>query len=293
MSASVRIEDGVFIIERESPNPEKVLAQLNELGPFRKGPFRIDGIDIDSHWLSDLKWQFMMPIFQQAEFQILLSKPDLSFVDIGSNNGYYLFRLIHWLLDNSEFNIEPSLIKNFSDRGPLFLAIDPVAQFEAQFKFLHAILNNYPIQFERIGWQRVESLAQFDIILCMGVLYHQTDPISMLRSLHQSLNQGGRLILETMIIPSVENNLPVSLMPPNKYVGSSGVWFVPTQEALLQLLQRAGFQYIQIESIRPALDEQKRFGDFPAFREVLNSSNINETIEGLPAPLRIFVTARK
>lgn len=293
MSASVRIQDGVFIIERESPNPEEVLAQLNELGPFRKGPFRIDGIDVDSHWLSDLKWQFMLPIFQQTEFQILLSKPNLSFVDIGSNNGYYLFRLIHWLMGNSELNLEPSFINNLSGKGQLFLAIDPVAQFEAQFRFLHRILNDYPIQFERIGWQRVVSLARFDIILCMGVLYHQTDPISMLRSFHRSLNQGGHLILETMIIPSVENNLPISLMPPNKYVGSSGVWFVPTKEALLNLLQRAGFQNIQIESIRSALDEQKRFGDFPAFREVLNSNNVNETMEGLPAPLRIFVTARK
>ncbi|MBW7856907.1 MAG: DUF1698 domain-containing protein, partial [Leptonema sp. (in: Bacteria)] len=270
MTASVTIQDGVFVIERESVNPSEIESKIIQLGPFRKGPFRIDGVNINSHWLSDVKWQYMLPIFERPEFRSLLSKPNLRFIDVGSNNGYYLFRLIHWLQKTS------SLL----NAEPLFLAIDPVEQFEAQFQFLHKILYEYPIRFERIGWQQVESLAQFDTILCMGVLYHQTDPISMLRSFYHSLNQGGWLILETMIIPSVENNLPVSLTPPRKYAGSSGVWFVPTKEALLNLLQRTGWRHIQIESIRPALDEQQRFGDFPAFREVLNSSNINETIEG-------------
>ena len=53
--------------------------------PWRKGPFSVFGIDIDAEWRSDRKWARLVP-----------ELPDLrgaAAADIGSNNGYYMFRM--------------------------------------------------------------------------------------------------------------------------------------------------------------------------------------------------------
>jgi tRNA (mo5U34)-methyltransferase len=58
-------------------------------------------------------------------------------------------------------------------------------------------------------------------------------------------------------------------------------------------MRRTGWQKVELASVRSAIDEQKRFGDFPSFREMLDENDITRTIEGLPAPQRAFVIAQK
>lgn len=271
-----------FVIERDPPDATGVRRILPTLGPFRKGPFLIDGVFIDSHWNSDLKWKVLLPLLEGL--LPLLRKRRLRLADVGSNNGYYLFRLVDWLL-----KFDPK----WADGDRLLTAFDPVAEFEAQFRFLHGLLPHYPIRFKRAGWQNLKDHDPFDIVLCMGVLYHHTDPAEMLRALRSSVQKGGRLILETMVVPSREDGVPYAIVPPGRYAGAKGIWFVPDVHALLALMRRTGWQNVELASVRSAIDEQKRSGDFPSFREMLDKNDITRTIEGLPAPQRAFVIAQK
>ena len=57
------------------------------LKPWRKGPFEIDDIYIDSEWQSFIK------------FNILASHLNLagkSVADVGCNNGYYMFKMLEY-----------------------------------------------------------------------------------------------------------------------------------------------------------------------------------------------------
>lgn len=276
------MEDGCFVIERQPADPDQIQSTLKGLAPFRKGPFRIDGVFVESHWNSDIKWQVLYPVLERL--LPVLQGSRLRLADVGSNNGYYLFRLVDWMLQH-----DPA----WTEGDRLCMAFDPVADFEAQFSFLHGLLPHYPLRFERAGWQQLTDYDPFDIVLCMGVLYHHTDPAQMLRKLHASLRNGGHLVLETMVVASRSDGLPYAIIPPGRYAGAKGIWLVPDVHALTALLRRTGWRNIEVVNVRQALDEQKRFGDFPSFREKLDPDDETKTVEGLPAPLRAFLIAQK
>ncbi|MDQ6977261.1 MAG: DUF1698 domain-containing protein, partial [Ghiorsea sp.] len=42
-------------------NQEKVTQALQQLHPWRKGPFEVFGVHIDTEWRSDWKWQRVLP----------------------------------------------------------------------------------------------------------------------------------------------------------------------------------------------------------------------------------------
>ena len=60
--------------------------QLREFIPWRKGPFSVFGITIDSEWRSDLKWNRLHEKIGSLQDRIVL--------DVGCSNGYYGFRML-------------------------------------------------------------------------------------------------------------------------------------------------------------------------------------------------------
>ncbi len=62
---------------------ELILETAKKLIPWRKGPFKIFGLEIDSEWQSNLKYNLIRPHFNLKDKVV---------ADIGCNNGYYMFR---------------------------------------------------------------------------------------------------------------------------------------------------------------------------------------------------------
>ena len=85
---------------------EKILTGLK---PWRKGPFEVFGIQIDSEWNSAMKWRRVAPHMAPLAGRRIL--------DVGSSNGYYLFRMA-------------------ADRPRLVLGIEPYATYYYQFMVL-------------------------------------------------------------------------------------------------------------------------------------------------------------
>ena len=75
-------------VEGEWNGKERNEAQdlLFELIPWRKGPFTIQDILIDTEWQSNLKWER----FLKLEIDVF----GANILDVGSGNGYYGFRML-------------------------------------------------------------------------------------------------------------------------------------------------------------------------------------------------------
>jgi len=60
---------------------ENIRELLLSLAPWRKGPFDVAGITIDSEWRSNMKWARLMDAIAPLEQRRVL--------DVGCGNGYY------------------------------------------------------------------------------------------------------------------------------------------------------------------------------------------------------------
>ena len=71
---------------------EKIKLKAEQLIPWRKGPFDLFGMEIDAEWRSDKKWERLEKVVDNLKGKRVL--------DIGCNNGYFMFRMAH---QNPEF----------------------------------------------------------------------------------------------------------------------------------------------------------------------------------------------
>lgn len=87
----------------------------------------------------------------------------------------------------------------YSTMGPEYvLGIEPLA-FYYQALFLKQIFKNDIVEFEKIDWQQIspEVHGQFDLVNCLGIIYHEKSPMLLLEKLATMLRPGGELILNS------------------------------------------------------------------------------------------------
>jgi tRNA (mo5U34)-methyltransferase len=242
-------------------------AALCSLKPWRKGPFSVFGIEIDAEWRSERKWNRLIP-----------ELPDLSgkiVADIGSNNGYYMFRMAFH---------HPTLVLGF----------EPYVHHYYTFNLLNSFAGLSNLQNTLLGIEHLSLFPEsFDVIFCMGILYHRPSPIGSLQALHVALKPGGSIIVESQAIPGEE---PVALFPEHTYAKVPGTWFVPTATCLQHWMQRAGFHNIRCFCAHEMSSEEQRqtpWMEFESFQDFIDKDNPGLTIEGYPAPRRVFFAANK
>ena len=233
--------------------------------PWRKGPFKIFDILIDSECQSYIKYNL-----QKSHFAI----ENKIVGDIGCNNGYYLFRMI-------------------TERPKKLVGFEPSSIPYCQFKFLDHFIQS-KIKYELLGVEHVEYYEhKFDILFCLGVLYHRVDPIGSLKSLYKGLNWNGELILDTFMIDGKDE---VCLTPKKRYSKIPNIYFIPTVNALKNWCYRVGFQEIEVLHISKTNPNEQRkteWIDTESLNDFLDKRDKNRTIEGYPAPKRVYIKAKK
>ncbi|HIJ78147.1 MAG: tRNA 5-methoxyuridine(34)/uridine 5-oxyacetic acid(34) synthase CmoB [Desulfobulbaceae bacterium] len=251
--------------ELNQADRQLVYEAMRAFMPWRKGPFNIFGIEIDSEWQSQRKWNRIAPML-----------PDLSgkvIADIGCNNGYYMFRTIPH---------QPKAVIGF----------EPFLQHYYCFNTLNQLAGVDNLFMEMMGVEQINLFPDcFDLILLMGIIYHRISPVEMLREIRAALRPGGTLILESQAIPGDE---PVALFPESRYAKVPGTYFVPTAACLKNWLTRVGFAEVEIFCCHPMSNEEQRRTDwmtFESYSDFIDPTNPSLTVEGYPAPLRVFLKA--
>eukprot|EP00121_Abeoforma_whisleri_P000896 Awhi_evm1s796 len=135
----------------------------------------------------------------------------------------------------------------------------------------------------------------FDVVFCLGVLYHTPDPVGMLRTIHKSMKRGSEIIIDCQGIPG--DDQPICLFPRKRYANMTGVYFFPNLPALQNWLARANFINQQVIFAEPLSTEEQRITDWApvntSLKESLNAEDPSLTIEGYPAPHRFYIRARR
>ena len=247
---------------------------LMSLHPWRKGPYELFGIHIDTEWHSDWKWQRIKNHLSPLKNRRVL--------DVGCGNGYHMWRML-------------------GEGAQLVVGADPSQFFLVQFHVLKKYIGEKPIHVLPFKSEELPALTTrykgkgFDTVFSMGVLYHRVSPITHLQELKSFLRKGGELVLETLVIEGgLGDNDQELLLPKDRYAQMRNVWFLPTPALLIRMVERAGFKNVRIVDINQTSIEEQRRTDWMAFDSLenfLDPNNHNKTIEGYPAPMRAVVIA--
>ena len=238
---------------------------LLTLAPWRKGPFEIAGVTIDSEWRSNLKWDRLKNSIAPLDGR--------NVIDIGCGNGYYALRM--------------------SEQGArAVIGIDPTLIYVMQFlatQCFQPVKNVFvlPLRSNELP----DDTHAFDTCFSMGVLYHQRSPLDHVQQLKRLLRPEGQLVLETIF---VLNDKSLAWAPSDRYARMRNVRFLPTIAELTTLLHRSGFTDIEvIDQSITSTDEQRstEWMNFESLAEALDPEDPTKTIEGWPAPRRVIVLA--
>lgn len=243
---------------------DRIESLLLRLHPWRKGPYAIHGIHIDTEWRSDLKWRRLKDHIQPLEGRTVL--------DVGCGNGYHAWRMI-------------------GCGAELVIGVDPTLLSVAQFLAIKHFAGDFPVHVLPLGIEDVPlNLRAFDTVFSMGVLYHRRSPFDHLLELKGCLRSGGELVLETLV---VDGGLGQVLVPEDRYAQMRNVWFIPSCATLLSWLRRCGYRNGRVVDVTRTTADEQRSTDWMRFQSLsdfLDPANPELTIEGLPAPVRaVFI----
>ncbi|MFT6791642.1 MAG: tRNA (mo5U34)-methyltransferase [Cellvibrionaceae bacterium] len=247
------------------PQQHQVIqSALQALIPWRKGPFTIFDIHINSEWRSDWKWKRILPHIQDLYSRRVL--------DVGCGNGYHPLRML-------------------GAGAECVIGVDPSPRFIVQFLMIKQFLDDRSVHVLPLTLEQLPaSLAYFDTTFSMGVLYHRRSPLEHLQALKKTLKPGGQLVLETLVI---DGKFGEVLIPEDRYSMMRNIWCIPSAPTLIGWLKECGFNDPQLVDLNQTSTEEQRSTEWMPFHSLadfLDPENHQLTREGHPAPLRgLFV----
>ncbi|MDF2186565.1 tRNA 5-methoxyuridine(34)/uridine 5-oxyacetic acid(34) synthase CmoB [Grimontia hollisae] len=265
----VDIKDSVTIgTENELPAGQRAKIEnlLRAFHPWRKGPYHVHGIHIDTEWRSDWKWDRVLPHISPLKGRYVL--------DVGCGNGYHMWRML-------------------GEGAELTVGIDPSELFLVQFEAIRRLMgNDQRAHLLPLGIEKLPALKAFDTVFSMGVLYHRRSPLDHLIQLKNQLVKNGELVLETLVIDGDENAV---LVPFDRYAQMHNVYFFPSAKALKVWLEKVGFADVRIVDECVTTTDEQRTTDWMTHNSLpdyLDPNDPTKTIEGYPAPKRAILVAR-
>jgi len=252
-------------INHDSIDSESLFNALHKLAPWRKGPFMINEITLESEWDGNMKWQRIT-----KHIKPLINKRVL---DVGAGNGYFTLRMA---MEGAKraLGIEPFLLFNY--------------QFRAIKSMIESPLNSLllPVKLEEMP-----KMDIFDTVFSMGVLYHQRDHMAHLSQLREMMAPDAELVLETLVVESPDDFI---LVPKGRYANMRNVYSIPSIKTLKTWLKDVNFNNIRVVDVSKTTTAEQRktpwIGENAAsLEDFLDPVDDSLTIEGYPAPTRAIV----
>lgn len=247
--------------ETELAQTENCLRQLH---PWRKGPFQVGPLYLDTEWRSDWKWDRLAPAMGALDGQRIL--------DIGCGNGYFGWRML-------------------GAGAASVIGVDPTLLFCMQHQAIQHFLQHPQHWVLPLGIEELTPTHRFDWVLSMGVLYHRKDPNEHIRQLHELTESGGKCVMETLIVEGDQ-----VLFPKGRYARMRNIGAIPDLGSLEGWMRDAGFKNVQIINVgATSLDEQRSTSwmHFESLEKALDPSDPSKTVEGLPGPRRAILIGER
>lgn len=262
------IENGAIRIDISvATDVQKLSDSLKALMPWRKGPYQIGSVHIDTEWRSDWKWNRLLPHISPISGRNIL--------DVGCGSGYHMWRMRH-------------------EGAEVVLGIDPNLLYVKQFDAVQHFIQDNRVLLLPLPMQSVPtSCALFDSVFSMGVLYHRRDPHQHLLELHGAVAQDGELILETLVAPGSTND---STVIDGRYANMRNIYELPTVKRLCHWIEKAGFSDPIVADVNHTSRLEQRSTQWMrsfSLAQALDPCDSSQTIEGFPRPLRAIVVATK
>jgi len=266
-SSNYDLADVITIQTQQQIDSSTLDSLLKEFLPWRKGPYQINDVLIDTEWHSDWKWNRLKNSISPLENRKVL--------DVGCGNGYHCWRM-------------------YEAGAKLVIGIDPAWLFLMQFQLFKHFIGEKPVFLLPMGIELLPAnINTFDTVFSMGVFYHRRSPIDHIMQLRDALRPGGELVLETLIIDGEQGEC---LVPDGRYAKMRNVWFIPTIATLKQWMSRCGLKDIQLVDCNKTSTQEQRKTDWminESLSDFLDPNNSDLTIEGYPAPKRVTLVAKK
>jgi tRNA (mo5U34)-methyltransferase len=233
----------------------RVERYLDKLQPFLQCPFPLPGRRVvQGAWVGYYK--FNDHALCDMNPQTLANKRVL---DVGCNAGFDTFYL--------------------STMGAAeVIGIEPIPLFYYQALFLWSMYTCPNVRFLKTGWQGIKDgyLGSFDVINCLGIIYHEPHPMLLLETLFDLLAPGGKLVLESHV--TMDDDMKAYFVE-DRFGGDVSWYWVPSVPTLQAMMRSYGFQDIQVRSHYPV--------------PTGNTADPTRTVEGHPAGGRAFLTATR
>jgi tRNA (mo5U34)-methyltransferase len=88
----------------------------------------------------------------------------------------------------------------------------------------------------------------------------------------------------------------ICLTPLERYSKIPNIYFIPTVNALKNWCYRAGFDTVEVLAVKKTEQEEQRkteWIDTQSLKDFLDPEDESKTVEGYPAPKRVYIKARK
>jgi len=249
----------------EGPAMEGLDDLLKAFHPWRKGPYDILGVHIDTEWRSDWKWDRVRPHLHPLEGRTIL--------DVGCGNGYHCWRMA-------------------GEGARLVIGVDPTPLFICQYFAMKNFIRDPRAWVLPLGIEDLpETPGAFDTVFSMGVLYHRKSPIEHIEQLKSLLRAGGELVIETLVVDGPEDGC---LVPEGRYAKMRNVWNIPSVPTLEKWLTGCGLKQVRTVDVTTTSTAEQRATDwmnFESLPDFLDPADPTKTVEGHPAPKRAVVVA--
>ena len=123
-----------------------------------------------------------------------------------------------------------------------------------------------------------DALGRFDLVLCLGLIYHLENPVGALRVARSLTAPGGLCLVETQVVPNLAG--PVDwgsyrFVKPlmgifglidetdethGPEMSTTGICLAPSVEGLLWIMRKVGFADVRLVTPPPDAYEQHRYG---------------------------------